>query len=289
MKIFDGHMAVGWSANAKPKTGKDSVWIAVQRPGLAKIETCNPSTRHKAMDQVQKLLKQATRDGHRFLCGFDFPFGYPAGTASRLTGRADADWRDVWSRIAAEIEDCSDNSNNRFDVAAKMNESFEGEGPFWGRHKSHEAPGVPTDKPAGWGANLPPELRCTETVNSGAQPVWKLFYPGSVGSQALTGIAALEALRHEVQASVWPFEQIDHARNHVFAEIYPSQIKRSQIEASEVRVKDEKQVRAVVQRLCELGKNGELGKLLDPPTDEAVRREEGRILDLGEKPAIPGG
>ena len=30
MKLFDGYVAVDWSANGEPKQGKDSIWIAIR-------------------------------------------------------------------------------------------------------------------------------------------------------------------------------------------------------------------------------------------------------------------
>lgn len=64
--------------------------------------------------------------------GFDFPFGYPAGIAQRLTGEASG--LAFWDWLAAQIEDRADNANNRYDVAAAINEKFRDVvGPCWGR------------------------------------------------------------------------------------------------------------------------------------------------------------
>jgi precorrin-8X/cobalt-precorrin-8 methylmutase len=63
----------------------------------------------------------------------------------------------------------------------------------------------------------------------GAQPCWKLAYTGSVGSQALTGIPVVRALRNDsrwaTHARVWPFETGLHLTDDariVFAEVWPS-------------------------------------------------------------------
>jgi hypothetical protein len=40
-----------------------------------------------------------------------------------------------------------------------------------------------------------PEYRLTDRRAKGAQPAWKLFYPGAVGSQALLGIPYVAKLR----------------------------------------------------------------------------------------------
>jgi len=78
-------MAVDWSAAATPKLGSDSIWIAATGWGSAAVLE-NLPTRAAAMARVEEILQQTTAAGLRILCGFDFPFGYPAGTARVLTG-----------------------------------------------------------------------------------------------------------------------------------------------------------------------------------------------------------
>ena len=56
------------------------------------------------------------------------------------------------------------------------------------------------------------------------QEAWKLSGAGSVGGQALLGLAALERLRRHAVAKVWPFQTLGEARAHVLAEMYPSLI-----------------------------------------------------------------
>ena len=85
MKLFDGYVAVDWSANGKPKQGKDSIWIAIRGVNGTE-EPENPATRREAVGRIERLLEKATAAGRRLLVGFDFPFGYPAGTARMLTG-----------------------------------------------------------------------------------------------------------------------------------------------------------------------------------------------------------
>ena len=101
----------------------------------------NPATRREAVGRIERLLEKATAAGRRLLVGFDFPFGYPAGTARMLTDRDG--WEAVWSRIAEVIEDDPRNANNRFDAAALLNAAFEGEGPFWGNGLQRDIPGLP--------------------------------------------------------------------------------------------------------------------------------------------------
>ena len=275
MALFDGYAAVDWSANGVPKRGRDSIWIAVRGWGGTQ-EPENPPTRADAVARIEGLLGRATEAGRRLLCGFDFPFGYPAGTARMLTGRDG--WEAVWSRIAELVEDGPDNANNRFDAAAALNAAFAGDGPFWGNGLKRDIPGLPRRKPAGWGVDLPPNRRHAESKVRRAQEVWKLVGVGSVGGQALTGIAALEGLRRRTDAVVWPFETLGEGTAHVLAEIYPSLIEP----APGPGVKDARQVRAVAAALKRLDETGALARHLAAPLDlpPAVREEEATIFGM---------
>ena len=275
MTLFDGYAAVDWSANGVPKRGRDSIWIAVQGWGGTEGPE-NPRTRADAVARIEGLLGRATEAGMRLLCGFDFPFGYPAGTARMLTGRDG--WEAVWSRIAAVIEDGPDNANNRFDAAAVLNAAFPGDGPFWGNGLKRDIPGLPRRKPSGWGTNLPRNRRHAESKVRRAQEVWKLVGAGSVGGQALTGIAALQRLRQRTGAKVWPFETLGEGRAHVLAEIYPSLIEPAPGPA----VKDARQVRAVAAALGRLDADGALARHLSVPRNlpPEVREEEATILGM---------
>ena len=178
-------------------------------------------------------MTEATAEGHRLLCGFDFAFGSPESTVRMLTGRDS--WEAVWAQIALVIQDDPNNRNNRFEAAPQLNRLSPGDGPFWGRPQGHHIPGLPRIRPvAGWGENLPPIRRFAEREVPKAQEVWKLWGAGSVGGQALTGIAALEGLRHQYpnDVQIWPFETLGEGQCHVLAEIYPSLIEPCQGAAS---------------------------------------------------------
>ena len=275
MTLFDGYVAVDWSANGIPKRGKDSIWLAIAgRVGIEKPE--NPATRAEAVIRIEALLTDATAAGRRLLLGFDFPFGYPAGTARMLTGRDG--WEAIWSRIAALLEDGPDNANNRFDAAAALNAAFVGDGPFWGNGLKRDIAGLPRRKPGGWGANLPGNRRHAESEVRRAQEVWKLIGAGSVGGQALTGIAALEGIRRRTGAAIWPFETLGDGRAHVLAEVYPSLIEP----APGPEVKDARQVKAVAAALQRLDAVGALTRHLSAPSNlpAVVREEEATILGM---------
>ena len=275
--LFDGYVAVDWSSNAAPVRGANSIWVAVcDKDGPVELE--NPDTRQEAIKYIKALMDEATTQGGRLLCGFDFSFGYPEGTARKLAG-GDG-WEVVWAQIAGHIEDGPNNANNRFQVAARLNQGFDVEGPFWGNGLKRDIDGLPRKRPQdGWDGNLPPRLRYAESKVPRAQEVWKLNGAGSVGGQALTGIAALERLRQRRDdVCVWPFETLGEGSAHVLAEIYPSLI--DPCPGNEVL--DARQVKAVAEALRELDRRGELERYLQAPNDMPVqvRHEEGAILGM---------
>ena len=276
MPLFNGYVAVDWSSKARRARGKDSVWIAVcDDRGPPEVE--NPATRQEAMNRIETLLSKSAKENRRLLCGFDFPFGYPEGTARMLTGRDS--WEAVWKRIAEVIEDCPNNRNNRFDAAAELNARFSGDGPFWGNGLRRDIRDLPRTRPRfGWGENLPPRLRHAESVVPRAQEVWKLSGAGSVGGQALTGIAALQESRRRTGAQIWPFETLGEGGCHVLAGIYPSLVEPCPGD----EVLDARQVKAVAEALQELDSSGELEQHLRAPSEMPARviSEEGLILGM---------
>ena len=278
--LFDGYVAVDWSSSAAPARGANSIWIAVYDKD-GPVELANPDTRQEAMEYINALLDEATAQGGRLLCGFDFSFGYPEGTARKLAG-SDG-WEALWAQIAGYIEDGPNNANNRFQVAARLNQRFDGEGPFWGNGLKRDIDGLPRKRPQdGWDGNLPPSLRYAEKKVPRAQEVWKLNGAGSVGGQTLTGIAALERLRQRRDdVRVWPFETLGEGSAHVLAEIYPSLI--DPYPGNEVL--DARQVKAVAVALRELDRRGELERYLQAPNDMPiqVRCEEGAILGMHDQ------
>ena len=135
--LFHTHIVVDWSARSKPSPAretKDSIWWATARITRRGVRVRKPEyarTRHEALDRLAGLIGGELKAGRRVLVGFDFPFGYPAGVAEHLTGKASA--LALWDWLAAEIKDAPDNGNNRYEVAAAFNDAYPGLGPFWGR------------------------------------------------------------------------------------------------------------------------------------------------------------
>ena len=136
--MFDRIIAVDWSARSAPSPArpvKDAIYICNRSRNTGRQDHIagHPTyhrTRDAAMTVVQTALDAALVTGERVFLGFDFGFGYPAGFAERLTGRAEA--LAVWDWLNGQIVDAPDNANNRFSVAAGINALFDGLGPFWG-------------------------------------------------------------------------------------------------------------------------------------------------------------
>jgi precorrin-8X/cobalt-precorrin-8 methylmutase len=279
--LFDSYLVVDWSAAGKPVTGSDSIWLAHIQDG--RLALSNPATRHEAVAEIAGHLNAATRHGKRLLAGFDFPFGYPAGLARSLA--ANGDWQTVWAWLAAHIEDDADNQNNRFDVAARLNANFPGDGPFWGNGLGRDIPGLPRKKPTGWGAALPENQRDCDRRASKAQEVWKLSGIGSVGGQALTGIARLEQLRRDHGVTIWPFQSDGIGASHVFAEVFPSLVPLSFAEGT---VKDAVQVETLARALARLDQCGDLAEILNAPArlPAETRSHEATILGLDHQPLL---
>lgn len=271
MALFDIHLVVDWSAAGVPKRGRDSIWIGVAEGGA--VTATNPATRAEAVAALDQLFARATAAGKRVLAGFDFPFGYPRGLSQAI--RPGGDWRDVWARIASEVTDDADNRTNRFHAAARLNALFEGEGPFWGNGLKADVPGLPRKKPAGWGDPLPANRRACDAAAKGAQEVWKLSGAGSVGSQALTGIASLQRLRTRHALQIWPF--MGWEDGHVLAEVYPSLVK---VTPGPGEVTDEAQVRTLVRALATADASGLLSQMLAATLTDEERTDAATMLGL---------
>jgi len=284
MPLFDRYIAVDWSAANVPKRGKDSIWIGeATRAGL--VPSVNPPTRHAAMRDLAERLERALSNGERCFVGLDFPFGYPAGAAERLSGGTD--WSALWTSVDAAVQDGEDNRSNRFAVATAFNLRLGGDGPrFWGCPAQQASVGLNTRK-AGIRFDAVAEFRAVERVARGAKSTWQLFYNGSVGSQCLLGIARLQKLRQRFgdRLAIWPFETDFERRLGapiVFAEIYPS----LQAHDPDVTPKDRAQVEAQVRRFAALDAADDLGRMLSLPSAfveqrEMLLREEGWIVGAG--------
>ena len=245
MTGFDTIVVVDWSARSTPsprRPSKDAIFIAQTTAG--QTEVAYHRTRAAAQAALEATFDNALTDGRRVLAGFDFPLGYPKGFAKRLTGTDDP--FAVWRWLAEAIMDGADNSNNRLDVADRINAAMGGGGPFWSHPKGQTPAQVPFRKPPHDSIRFGfAERRGAETIATGASTCFQLFGTGAVASQTLLGLPRLQQLRdrYEAKLAVRPFEHRDAPI--IVTEVYPSlltpQIKRRQgpddiIDAVQVRV-----------------------------------------------------
>ena len=299
MPVFDAFLMVDWSAAQSPNRGKDSIWLGLtvrgtQGPRLTRLE--NPATRAAATERIIQLAINNRRRGRRILIGFDFPFGFPTGTASAL-GKRGLPWRSLWQELEDRLIDHNNNANNRFDVAEGLNAALTGEAfPFWGLSREEARPMLLRRKCRPHGAGDLAERRLCDLRVPSTQPVWKLAGAGSVGSQALTGIPRVWQLRKDPRIAfdcqIWPFEtglRFDSNPSILLAEIYPSLVPPRKIKN---RPKDAGQVAAIGRRYAELDATDALALLFegDPSLSSHAKRqielEEAWILGVQKGNAL---
>ena len=301
-RLFNAYVMVDWSAAQAPKTGKDSIWIGVSKRDIRfrpTFEAHNPPTRKAAEALLREVLADLRRRQDRALVGFDFPLGYPRGTAEALKLKTDEETSPqaaMWRYLATHVVDKADNTNNRFSIAARMNRLMTDEArPFWGAPARDAQRWLSSTKPTEASETLA-ALRLTETRTqgrgkAGAKSVWQLMGAGSVGGQALMGVPAVARLAEDLdgRALVWPFQTGWRApspadldgKEVVVAEIYPALVKVSP-EPGETA--DRAQVRTLCERFADLDAAGKLAAAFAAPKDatpedvEAVEQEEGWIL-----------
>ncbi len=295
---FDAYLMVDWSGASVPVRGADSIWVAHarrHRDGLEIHEPLNAPTRALAAAHLADVIDTHIAAGARVLVGFDFAFGYPAGFARalRLRGTAPA-WRRTWAALARLVKDGDDNANNRFPVAAALNRRLgRGPGPFWNCPAGTAGAALAATRPAfPYRARMAFSLeeyreadRRLRASGRFVQSVWKLYTPGSVGSQTLLGIPHVAALRFAVRRAavsrVWPFEATSPGRHRPFVlhvEIWPGMVP---LERTLHPVKDAAQVLTMVRSLAASDGAGELEAALDRPRRLTARHcldEEGWIL-----------
>lgn len=277
MPLFDRYVAVDWSAAARPKQGRDSIWIADRR-GTGTCRLTNPATRSEAWTTIDQILD----DGDRTLIGIDVSLGHPSGSSRLWHGHGEP-WRSTWTAIAARSVDDDRNRNNRFAVAAALNDGTTGAGPFWGCPKGRSSATLRPTKPASFPV---PEFRAVERRlrQNGYRPAscWQLLGVGSVGGQSLTAIPGLVERLGRVE--VWPFTTGLRAPDPtqcdaVVAEVWPSLFVPSTPTGA---VRDAIQVEGTVDELARADEDGRLVDWFAPAVQApaVVTGEEGWILGV---------
>ncbi len=293
-RLFNAYIVVDWSAASKPNTGADSVWIGVLKRDVRfrlAFEAFNPSTRAEAEKKLASILDDLKKRGERALIGFDFPLGFPRGFAQALKLPGEAPWRAAWDQLDKMVKDKADNTNNRFGVGSEINRRLTGGPfPFWGCPPKDALTTLQPTRTRDHGPDDLPEMRYADLAAKGASSIWKLFYNGSVGGQAILGIPAVRRLKlaRGEAVKVWPFEtglktltEADLAGvEAVVCEVYPSLYKAVPAAGE---VKDLAQVRVTAEHFARLDETGKLGAAFGPTTQPAdvvqvAEREEGWVL-----------
>ena len=294
-RLFSAYVIVDWSAAAKPATGADSVWIGVMKRDVRfrlTFEAHNPPTRAEAEKKLAAILDDLKKRGERALVGFDFPLGFPRGVSEALKLPGEAPWRAVWDQLDRMVKDKADNTNNRFGVGSELNRRLTGGPfPFWGCPPKDALTTLQPKRTRAHGPDDLPEFRHADVAAKGAASIWKLYYNGSVGGQAILGIPAVRRLKlaRGEAVRVWPFETGFKALgpadlegvDAVVAEVYPSLLK---VQPAAGEVKDLAQVRATAEHFAKLDEAGKLAELFAAPKAAApdvlvdAEREEGWIL-----------
>jgi hypothetical protein len=297
-RLFSAYIIVDWSAAAEPTTGADSIWIGVLKRDVRfrmAFESFNPPTRAEAETRLAAILDDLKKRSERALVGFDFPLGFPRGFAAALKLPGDEPWRAAWDQLGKMAKDKADNTNNRFGVASEINRRLTGGPfPFWGCPPKDALTTLQPKRTRAHGPDDLPEFRHADLAAKGAASIWKLYYNGSVGGQAILGMPVVRRMKlaRGDALKVWPFEtgfkpltEADLAGVEVVAaEVYPSLLKP---QGAPGEVKDLTQVRTTAEHFARLDEANKLGALFGPPKGAAAdvvldaEREEGWILGAG--------
>lgn len=273
---FDSFAVIDWSSgnDTGPTPRKDAIWAATVVQGEAE-EPVYLRNRELARDWLARLITREMGRNRRLMIGFDFPFGYPAGFAKAVTG-SDAPLT-LWQWFADALTD-TPKSNNRFDLAGKLNAQFPGVGPFWFNALRRDIPHLPRKGTDRQGHGMA-DRRHAETLANGTFTCWQMGGAGAVGGQVMTGLATLEKLRRQFlgQIAVWPYEPLDTPV--AFVEIWPSLINPA-VRAANDCIKDRAQVRLLARALANLSP-AQLFAMLD-----VSAAEEGWILGLGHEDTL---
>ena len=279
-RLFSAYVIVDWSAAAKPTTGADSIWIGVLKRDIRfrmAFESFNPPTRAEAETRLTAVLDDLRKRSERVLIGFDFPLGFPRGFSKALNLTGEHPWRAVWDQLDKMVKDKPNNVNNRFGAASEINRRLTGGPfPFWGCPPKDALTTLQPKRIRAHGPDDLPEFRHADVAAKGAASIWKLYYNGSVGGQAILGIPAVRRLKlaRSEAVKVWPFEGGFKALTEadldgvqvVVAEVYPS-LYKAQPQPGEI--KDQAQVRVTAEHFARLDETGKLNAVFAATTSAA--------------------
>jgi hypothetical protein len=294
-RLFNAYVIVDWSAAAKAGVGADPIVIGVMKRDVRfrlSFESYAPATRLEAEKQLNLILDDRKKHGDRVFLGFDFPLGFPRGLAEALK-LPGAPWQAVWDYLDKMVKDKADNTNNRFGVGAEINRrTTGGPFPFWGCPPRDTLTTLQPKRPHDHGPGDLPEFRHADLAVKGAS-IWKLYYAGAIGGQAILGIPVLKRLQKAKGEAfkVWPFQTGWKA-------VTEADLEGVQALAAEVSLllqpatpqpgesKELAQVRGLAERVARLDEAGKLGAAFAPPKGmpeaevATVETEEGWILNI---------
>ncbi len=267
--MFDDILIVDWSGGKDrgPTPKRDAIWMG---DGVAPPLYCR--NRQVALAALTHRIDTALTQGIRLLIGVDFGLAYPKGFARHITGQTSP--FAMWDWLAERVDD-TPQDNNRFDIAAEMNRSLPGIGPFWGNGLKRDIPDLPRkgrDRSYHWATSR----RDTERLCPGSFECWQLAGAGSVGSQIIMGLPVLAALRARFgkRLTVWPFEAPGDGVTLV--EVWPSLIAKS---IANLKRTDDILDAAQVSILAATLARADIKVLLSAPE---IAKEEGWILGAGQ-------
>ncbi len=294
-RLFNAYVIVDWSAASKAGAGADPIWIGVLKRDVRfrlTFESFAPTTRVEAEKRLIAILDDLKKRSERTFLGLDFPLGFPRGLAGALNLPGEP-WIALWDFLDHMVKDKPDNLNNRFGVGAEINRrTTGGPFPFWGCPPRDTLTTLQPKRAHEHGPGDLPEFRLADLAVKGAS-IWKLYYAGSIGAQAILGIPMVRRLRKARGQGfkAWPFETGWKA-------VTEADLAGTEVLAAEVRLdlqavtplpaetKEQAQVRGLAERIAKLDETGKLGPALAAPKgaaeDEvaAVAGEEGWILNV---------
>ena len=246
---FDTVIVVDWNAgnDTGPTPRKDAIWAGVAT-GEHGEEPVYLRNRVVAFDWLAKRTEHELSAGHRLLIGFDFPFGYPAHFAAAITSSFQP--MALWDFYAEALED-TPAANNRFDLAGALNARFPGVGPFWFNALKRDIPHLPRRRKDRTRDHGQKERRVTESKHKGTFTLWQMGGAGSVGGQAMTGMAMLSRLRAAFPQKIAAFPFETHTAPVVLAEVWPTLVDPA-VKSSADPIRDRAQVRLLARALARL-------------------------------------
>lgn len=286
-RLFSAYVIASWSASTKPSPGAGGVWIGVMKRDVRfrlAFESFNLPTRAEGEKKLAALLDDFKKRGEKALVGFAFPLGFPRGFAEGLKLPGDEPWLAVWNQIDKMVKDKPDNTSNRSGVASEINRRLTGGPfPFWGCPPRDALTTLQPKRGRDHGPGDLPELRHTDATTD-APPIWKLFYAGSVGGQAILGIPVAKRLRQARAAKAWPFETGWREPDLDGVDVVIAEVQLLDAQPLPGEAKELAPIRATAENLAKLDEAGKLGVLFAAPKDTApelvavVEREEGWML-----------